>query len=919
MSPRALSSLALVIALATACGSGTPDPEYTAAEGRASVSGGGTADPANDEAIPHGRLPTGVTPLRYSLYLEVVPTRERFSGRVEIETRLDAARSTIFLHGLGMNVTEAEVLPDGAEPVAAHYTQLDDEGVASLRLDAPVGPGDVTISLTYDAPFDRQLKGLYRVDTGGESYAFTQFEATSARIAFPCFDEPRFKTPFDITLSVLPADEAISNTTVASTRTVGGMKEVRFTVTEPLPTYLIAMAVGPLDVVEHEAIPANAVRDRPLPFRGVAVRGQGARLAYALEHTAPLLTALEDYFGIAYPYDKLDIIAVPDFASGAMENAGAITFREQLLLLDPATAPEDQRRGFAHVMAHELAHQWFGNLVTMPWWDDIWLNEAFATWMGTKIVERVHPDYQASVGSVRGVQYAMRSDSLVSARQIRQPIEANHDIRNAFDSITYRKGAGVLEMFERWLGEDTFREGVREHLNRHRFGTATADDLLDALSQMAGRDVETPFSTFLMQPGVPLVTAERRCGADGNVLSVRQSRYLPVGSSGDAAQTWQIPVCVRWGVGREIEDTCELVTTAEATIDLGARCPDWVTPNADAAGYYRSTMPAADIERLMSAGWSSLTERERLSVASDLRASFDAHAVEAGVVFGSFDRIARDASRAVATEPMGLAGWTLEYLVTDAQRPAYERWAAGLYAARARTLGWGPRRGAHEDGETALLRANVLEFLGDRARDARTRRDAAERGRRYVGFGGDGQNHPDAVEANLVGFALRMAVQEGNPAFFDALLTKVMQSDDALFRSQGLAALGSTHDPVLSARALGLSVDARLRVNEVTDTLSEQLATPETRVAAWAFMREHFDEIFARVATTRAGYAPWYAASFCSEAEATEVETFFADRIEALPGGPRNLRGALEAIRLCAARGDAQRESVDAFFAARRR
>jgi alanyl aminopeptidase len=920
MSLRAITSILLALSVLAGCGPSTPDPEYTAAEGRASVSGGGTADPANDEAIPHGRLPEGVTPLRYSVYLEVVPSRERFSGRVEIETRLDAARSTLFLHGLGMNVTEAEVLPEGAEPVGAHFTQLDDEGVASLRLDAPVGPGDVTISLTYDAPFDRQLKGLYRVDTGGESYAFTQFEATSARVAFPCFDEPRFKTPFDITLSVSPEHEAISNTTVASTRTVGGMKEVRFNVTEPLPTYLIAMAVGPLDVVEHAAIPANSVRDRALPFRGVAVRGQGARLAYALEHTAPLLASLEDYFGIAYPYDKLDIIAVPDFASGAMENAGAITFREQLLLLDPATAPEDQLRGFAYVMAHELAHQWFGNLVTMPWWDDIWLNEAFATWMGNKTVERVHPEYQASVGSVRSVQSAMRSDALVSARQIRQPIEANHDIRNAFDSITYRKGGGVLEMFERWLGEDTFREGIREHLNRHRFGTATADDLLDAISQMAGRDVTTPFSTFLMQPGVPLVTAERRCGDEGNVLSVRQTRYLPVGSSGDGAQTWQIPVCVRWGVGRETEDTCELVTTAEAIIDLGERCPDWVMPNADSAGYYRFAMPAGDIERLMGAGWSRLTERERLGIANNLRASFDADAVEAGVVFGTFDRIARDDSRSVATEPMGLTNWTREYLVTDAQRPSFERWAAGLYSARARTLGWGPRpNAAREDGERALLRANLLSFLADIARDARTRRDAAERGRRYIGFGGDAQIHPEAVEASLVGLALRTAVQESDAAFFDALLTKVMGSDDALFRSQGLAALGATRDPALSSRALALSLDARLRVNEVTDTLFEQLAYPETRAAAWAFMREHFDEIFARVATTRAGYAPWYVASFCSEAEATEVEAFFADRIEALPGGPRNLRGALEAIRLCAARVGAQRESASAFLAQRRR
>lgn len=913
-----MRKLIVILGVLTAsCSGGAGDhPEYTAAEGRG-AGGDDRAEAPAEEAAPIGRLPEGVTPLHYTLYLEVVPSRERFGGRVDIRTRIDEARRVIWLHGRDLNVTEIEVLPEGAEPISGTYEQVDDSGVARLTLDERVGPGEVTISLTYDAPFDRQLKGLYRVDTGGEAYAFTQFEATSARLAFPSFDEPRFKTPFDVTLSVQPDHEAIANTTPASTREVAGMKEVRFTETEPLPTYLVAMAVGPLDVVEHDPIPANDVRDRPLPFRGVAARGQGPRLAYALERTGALLAYLESYFGTPYPYDKLDIIAVPDFASGAMENAGAITFRETLLLLDEDEAPEDQRRAFAYVMAHELAHQWFGNLVTMPWWDDIWLNEAFATWMGNKTVRHVNPEYHADVGMVRSVQGAMGADSLVSARQIRQPIESNHDIRNAFDSITYRKGGGVLEMFERWLGEETFREGIREYMSRHRFGTATADDLLDALSQMAGRDVGTPFRTFLFQPGVPLLTVERQCSDEGNRLAIRQSRYLPVGSAGERQASWQIPVCVRHGDRREANDTCELITDAEATLDLGDTCPEWVMPNADAAGYYRFAMPAEDVERLMQTGWRHLTEREKVSLANNLAAGFSADAIEAAAVFGTFDRIAADESRAVATEPMGLIGYTRDHLATEANRPALERWASGLYAARARRMGWSARR--REDGEASLLRADLLSFMAETARDARTRREAAERGRRYIGFGGDGELHPDAAEPSLVPLALSMAVQEGDAAFFDALLSKVLESDDALFRRDGIRALGSAREPALAQRARALSLDARLRVNEVTDPLTTQLSMEETRADAWAFMQEHFDELFARVATTRAGYAPWYVAGFCSEERAGEVEAFFAERIETLPGGPRNLAGALEAIRLCAARAEAQRESANTFLGARRR
>ncbi len=899
-----------LLALAGCGGSSDVRPEYSAAEGRGVAEGGEAVEAALD--VPLGPLPEGVTPLRYSLWLEVVPSRDRFRGRVEIDVRVDRATDLIWMHGQDLSVTEVEVLPEGAEGISGRFEQMHETGVAALRLDAAIEPGEATLVLGYDAPYDRQLKGLYRVDTGGESYAFTQFEATSARLAFPCFDEPRFKTPFELTLSVSRDHEAVANTAPTGLREVGGMREVRFAPTEPLPTYLVAMAVGPLDIVEHAPIPANDVRDRPLPFRGVAARGQGPRLAYALEHTAALLADLEAYFGVAYPYDKLDIIAVPDFASGAMENAGAITFRETLLLLDPEHAPEGQRRAFAYVMAHELAHQWFGNLVTMPWWDDIWLNEAFATWMGNKVMRHVHPEYHADVGMVESVHGAMGNDSLTSARQIRQPIETNHDIRNAFDSITYRKGGGVLEMFERWIGEDTFREGIREHLSRHRFGTATAEDLLDALSQMAGRDVATPFQTFLMQPGVPLVAVTRTCGDDGNYLTLRQSRYLPVGSTGERERTWQVPVCVRWGRGRAVEDRCELVTDAEARFDLGASCPDWVMPNADAAGYYRFTLPPDEVDRLMSRGWSRLTARERLSVAGNLSAAFDAATLDTGAVFGTFDRVAADDAMGVATEPMGLVAFARDHLLEEAQLPALSRFATGLYAARARRLGWGPRRGRTEPGETGLLRAQIVTFLAWTARDARTRSEAAARGRRYLG---EDALVPSAVDPNLVRVALQMAVQEGDEALYSRLEARVLASDDALFRGEGLRALASTTDPELAARALALGLDERLRVNEVTIPLAVQLALPERRDAAWAWMQENFDALFSRVATTRAGYAPWMLTGFCTEVRAAEVEAFFAPRVEELPGAPRNLRGALEAIRLCAARAEAQRPSARARFA----
>ncbi|HLK45193.1 MAG TPA: M1 family metallopeptidase, partial [Acidimicrobiales bacterium] len=343
------------------------------------------------------------------------------------------------------------------------------------------------------------------------------------------FDEPGFKIPFAVTLVVPSGDQAIANTPEVerSPAAAAGATRVRFAPTPPLPSYLVAFAVGPLDVVRAADVPPNPVRPKPLPLRGVAVKGRGGELAYALGHAGELLSMLETYFGVPYPFEKLDLLAVPQL-SGAMENPGAVTFDEPLLLFDPKTAPLRQRLDYAMVVAHELSHQWFGDLVTMAWWDDTWLNESFAEWMGYKVAQQWEPALRADLDFAEGTQSAIGTDSLVSARQVRQPIASADDIENAFDDTTYKKGGAVISMFERWLGPEVFQKGVRAHMARHRFATASADDFLAALSDAAGRDVAAPYRTFLDQPGVPFVEAALVC--DGGApprLHLRQSRFLP--------------------------------------------------------------------------------------------------------------------------------------------------------------------------------------------------------------------------------------------------------------------------------------------------------------------------------------------------------------------------------------------------------
>ncbi len=886
---RAHTALPLLLALATGC------------------SGAGRLG----EIVPTGRLPGTAVPRHYELALAIDPAAERFHGDVTIALELARATRTIWMHG------------ERIEPSAVAFTLADetiegewhDEGddVVAIRLPRSVGPGRGSLRIRYSAKFDERLRGLYHVVADGRAYAFTQFEPLDARQAFPSFDEPAYKTPYDITLTVPAGNTAITNTAARSSETLpNGSIRTQFHTTVPLPTYLIAFAVGPFDVVDGPAMPPRASRRHAVPLRGITVAGRGPQIAFALEHTPPLLFAFEDWFDSPLPYDKLDIIAVPDFGSGAMENAGAITFRDSLLLFGDTISARN-RRSFTYVTAHELAHTWFGNTVTMPWWNDIWLNEAFATWHGNRIVATVAPEQNAEIAMLDGVHRAMHIDGRESARAIRQPIQSNHDVHNAFDPITYSKGAGVLSMFEHWIGPEKFRRGVRSYIEAHRDGNATTDDLLSALSAAAERDVAKPFNSFLVQPGVPLVAAEVQCDAQGARLQLHQERYVPLGSTASRDARWQIPICVRTGLDGETRQVCGLLTTSSGQLPLAA-CPDWSMPNASAAGYYRFTQPPADTQRLIERGFSSLEATERLSVANNLDAAFRAGAPLTST-FSAFAVLASDESRGAAMAPMSLLQFARDRLATDQDQGALEEFVAGLYTLRMEEVGWEPKAG--EDGETALLRRAVVDTLAFNARDTAVRAEAARRAERYTGIDGVGPADATALAPDLIDVGLRVAVEDGGTRVFDALVAQLHESDDALERHYRLAALGAAKEPALVARAQALSLDERLRVNETTTTLWPLMMRPDTQERTWTFVEENFDALVERSGPGRAGQLPWLLSGLCSRDAADRANNFLAPYAAELAGGPRNLAGSVESIRQCAALKEAHADSLHRFLTTR--
>jgi len=468
-----------------------------------------------------GRLAQGVTPLHYDLALTVDPREERFSGVAKIRVKLDSSTRRFWLHSREATV-ETVSLDAGGRTIAATWAD-GGEGFAEVRLASAAPAGEATLTVNYDAPFNDSAAGLYHSESGGEKYAVTQFEALDARRAFPSFDQPSFKTPFAVSIVARAGDTVIANTTETGAEPAGeGLVRHTFRETLPIPTYLVAFAVGPYDVVQGPLLPKTAQREA-VQLRGVAVKGKGAQTRYALSITADLIAYFEEYFATPYPYDKLDFIAAPEFSAGAMENVGAIVYAEQAILMGP-DAPVAQQRGIVTTHAHEIAHQWFGNLVTPAWWDDIWLNEAFATWMSYKAANAVFPDggYEREI-QLRAIA-AMEEDSLSSARRIREPIVTESDIEDAFDAITYSKGGGVLAMAESYLGDDAFREGVRTHMRRFPHGVATSRDFFESLGQGSKRPGGGGGAGFVHRP--------QPCAADRSAHRVPHGRWRPARATG---------------------------------------------------------------------------------------------------------------------------------------------------------------------------------------------------------------------------------------------------------------------------------------------------------------------------------------------------------------------------------------------------
>ena len=856
--------------------------------------------------VPTGQLSENVRPNHYQLTLKINPEQQRFSGQTTIDISIKKATKMFYINGKELTINNVSIKNSHGKIISAKAAKTNVEGVLSITAESKLNTGKYSINFDYNAPFNENLEGLHRVKDGGIYYAFTQMESISARLAFPSFDEPRFKTPYDISLIIPDNLVAIANTPEASTSKASkGWKKVSFVTSKPLPTYLVAFFVGDFDVVEMPAMPVTSVRDHEVPLRGIAAKGKGKQLQYALSQTRSVVEGLEDYFQIAYPYRKLDVLAVPDFAAGAMENAGAITYREQLLLLDDKASIR-QKRSSISVQAHELAHQWFGNLVTPVWWNDIWLNEAFATWMAATSLERQHPGQQWQRQQIASSKGVMNSDSIPSARKIRNPIKSNSDIITAFDGITYQKGAGVLFMVENFMGKENFRKGVQKYMKKYAWGNTTAIDFFETIASVLPAKkadaVVTSFRNFVEQAGVPLLNIEQNCTDNKTVLSITQQRYAPLGTTFNETNLWNVPACMSYEVNGEVKQQCNVISKAKQKITLsGASCATWVMPNAKAAGYYRFNFDSTGWKSLL-ANLNKVNPLEANAVLDSMKSSFVSGNLTVQNVVDVIPATLNSDSWEVAISGMGTLDTLIKY-ADEQDKPKLRELAGNFYRANADKIGFSDKTTADKKDPigTSKLRGRLINFMAFTAKDKTYRKNLTNMAIAYTGYKKDEKFHDDAVIPALRNTAMSVAVQDLGQPFVDELMIRLKASTDGTMRGRLIGALTSTKDNKIGEALINFSLTPAIRDNEKTQFLFSLINKKELDSVMWPWLQKNFDQLIAGLPSNYQSYAPYLFLGDCKKEREERLDNFLKPRLSNLVGADRNFVKAKDSLKQCLA------------------
>ncbi len=851
--------------------------------------------PSND-ANPF-RLPGPVRPVRYDLTLEPDLEAATFAGEVTIDLLLSAATDTISCNALDLDILAAEVvegsLADDAPTIAVTAVALDPETErVTFTLSRALSAGEAHIRIRFTGVLNDKLRGFYRstfTDTDGveQVIATTQFEATDARRAFPCWDEPGHKASFAISLVVDEELFAVSNARELSRLAAPnrpGKHIVRFAETIVMSTYLVAFIVGPLEATDPIDVDG-------IPMRVIFPKGKRHLTAYALEVGEFCLRHFANYYGIAYPGDKLDLVAVPDFAFGAMENLGCVTFREILLLVDPATTTQAELLNVTDVINHELAHMWFGDLVTMKWWNGIWLNEAFATFMEMHATDAFRPQWDRWTTFGLSRTAAFDTDSLTSTRPIEYPVISPADAEGMFDILTYEKGAAVVRMLEQYLGEDQFRSGIRHYLAQHAFGTTETTDLWDAIESATGEPVRRIMDSWIFQGGFPVLSVETV--NDGRTLRISQHRFGYAGDLGDGESTipahddaavWIVPLIFSQRSALDGVITFEKVLLDQRSIDIDLVEPaTWVFVNTEGTGFYRASYAPDLRSALVSHAQAELSPIERYGLVDDIWASVLAGDLEAHDFLETAEAF-RDETDLSVWQRIIAGLNALDRIVDGDARSALHSRIRGIISPAYERLGAEPK--SEDSDRDGALRGVLFEALGTIGGNL----DVQSRARVLLTI--------DALDPDpaLVAASVNIVAATGTSEEFDDFITRMKAASTPQEELRYLGALADFPDPDLIARLVRMSLTDDVRSQNAPLLLRRALSNRDAGEIAWFFVSSEWDEITTRLPSNSIARFLEGIRGLSKPSITAEVLSFF--ETHAVPQGDKILAQHLERLEV---------------------
>jgi len=828
------------------------------------------------------RLPELARPSNYKLTFAPDFEKNIFSGRETIAIEVLKPTTEIVLNAVDIDFLGASITSQGVTQEAKVSIDRTKQ-MATLRVEKPLPAGPATIQVHYNGLLNDELRGFYLgKDAQGRKYAVTQFESTDARRAFPSFDEPAYKATFDITVIADKQHVVISNAKVLNDAPgpEEGKHTVKFVTSPRMSSYLVAIAVGEFESVEGES--------DGIPIRVWGTPGKKELGRFALESAKFNMHYFNQYFGIKYPFEKLDLIGLPDFAAGAMENTACITFREAVLLIDDKHASVSLQQDVAEVLSHEMAHMWFGDLVTMQWWDDIWLNEGFATWMAPKPVAAWKPEWHVELETVRDTISSLNTDSLRYTRPIRQAAETPDQIQELFDGIAYGKTAAVLRMLEAYIGPEDFQKGVNQYLKQHAYGNATAMDFWNTLAKTSGKPVDRVMPTFVQRPGVPFVAVHADCKGGTTRVTVRQQRYFynrEQFKDDESGELWQIPLCLKdGGTG---STSCHLLTEKEAQFQI-AGCGRWTFSNATAQGFYRSGYDTANLEAVTADVETGLTPEERIMLLGDVWAAVRVGRQPITDYLELAQGLQNETSNAVLSEMLLQVEYIGRYLTSEGDQPKFAAWVRNLLAPSIRRLGFEPKPG--ESDEDRRLRARLLVASGTTGQDQEVLTWARQWTERAL-------LSDTPLDGTMARAAFELAAERGDVALYDRLVAKQKQARTPEDFYVYLSALSSFRDPKLISRSLDRALSPDVRSQDAVSVIADIMDHPAAQQLAWDFTKDHWseiDKIFGGFAGAELVDA---ASTFCTSEQKNAVQEFFSRH--KVPGTERGLPKTLERIDDC--------------------